>query len=49
LAENSILGNLYSKPVCHKEPKAFSISKNTAALDILFTKLGVMWFVSLIH
>jgi hypothetical protein len=38
--ENSIVDNLYSKPGCHN---VFSISKNTAAVDIF------MWSVSLIH
>jgi hypothetical protein len=31
------------------EIKAFSMSKNTAAIDILLLKLRVMWSVSLIH
>jgi hypothetical protein len=47
--ENSILANLYSKPVCHVVSKAFSISKNTAAVDILLLKLRVTWSASLIH
>jgi hypothetical protein len=40
---------LYSKPACHVVPKAFSMSKNTAAVDILLLKFMVIWSVSLIH
>jgi hypothetical protein len=29
------LDNLYSKPGCHVVSKAFSLSKNTAAVDML--------------
>jgi hypothetical protein len=36
LIENSNLDSLYSKPVCHVVSKAFSMSKNTAA--VLFYK-----------
>jgi hypothetical protein len=43
------LHNLYSKPRCHVVSKAFSISKNTAAVDLLFLKFEVMWSASLIH
>jgi hypothetical protein len=46
---NSNLLNLYSKPGCHVVSKVFSISKNTAAVDILLLKLRVTWSVSLIH
>jgi hypothetical protein len=49
LVENSNLHNLYNKPVCHVVSKAFSMSKNTAAVDILLLKLRVTWSVSLIH
>jgi hypothetical protein len=49
LIENANLDNLYSKPGCHVVSKAFSISKNTAAVDILLLKLSVTWSVSLIH
>jgi hypothetical protein len=35
LVENFNLGNLRSKLGCHIVPKAFSISKNTAAVDML--------------
>jgi hypothetical protein len=49
LAENSNLVNLYSKPDFHEVSKAFSISKNTAAVDILLLKLRVTWFVSRRH
>jgi hypothetical protein len=35
LIGNFGLGNLYSKPRCHVVSKAFSISKNTAAVDII--------------
>jgi hypothetical protein len=34
LVENSNLDNLYSKPECHVLSNAFSMSKNTAAVDI---------------
>jgi hypothetical protein len=37
-----------SKPACHVVLKAFLISKNTAAIDILLIKLGVTWSASLI-
>jgi hypothetical protein len=30
--------NVYRKPVCHVVSKAFAISKNTAAVDILLLK-----------
>jgi hypothetical protein len=35
LAEKSNFDNLYSKTVCHVVSKAFSTSKNTAALGML--------------
>jgi hypothetical protein len=38
-AEKFILDNLYSKPLCHVVSNAFSISKNTAAVD-MFTKFS---------
>jgi hypothetical protein len=47
--ENFIFDNLYNKPECHAVSKAFSMSKNTAAVDILLLKLRVTWSVSLIH
>jgi hypothetical protein len=37
------LVNLYSKPECHVVSKTFPMSKNTAAVDILFLKLRVTW------
>jgi hypothetical protein len=49
LVENSNLDNLYTKPRCHVVSKAFSMFKNTAAVDILLLKLRVTWSVSLIH
>jgi hypothetical protein len=49
LVENSNLDNLYSNAECHVVSKAFSISKNTAAVDMLLLKLRVTWFVGLIH
>jgi hypothetical protein len=49
LVENSHLDNLYSNPLCHAVSNAFSISKNTAAVDISLLKLKVTWSVSLIH
>jgi hypothetical protein len=36
------------QPVCHVDSKAFSISKNTAVVDIFF-KLRVAWSDSLMH
>jgi hypothetical protein len=35
LAENCNFDNFYSKPGCHVVSKAFSMSENTAAVDIL--------------
>jgi hypothetical protein len=35
LVEKSIFDSLHSKPVCHVVSDAFSISKNTAAVDML--------------
>jgi hypothetical protein len=49
LTEKSNFDNLYSKPVCHVVSRAFSISKNTAAEDMLLLKLRVTWSVILIH
>jgi hypothetical protein len=53
LVENSSLDNLqllvYSEPECHVVSKAFSMSKNTAAVDILLSNLRVTWSSSLIH
>jgi hypothetical protein len=49
LFENSNLDNFYSKPECHVLSQAFSMSKNTAAVDILLLKLRVKWSVSLMH
>jgi hypothetical protein len=49
LVENSNSDNIYSKPECHMGSKAFSMSKNTAAVDILLLKLRVTWSVSLIY
>jgi hypothetical protein len=47
LAENSNLEIFYSKPGCHVVSKAFSISKSSAAMDML--KLRVTWSLRLIH
>jgi hypothetical protein len=49
LVENCNVVNLWSKPGCHVVSKAFSISKNTAAVDILLLKCRVTWSTSLIH
>jgi hypothetical protein len=38
LIEISNLDSLYSKPACHVVSKAFSMPKNTAAVDILLLK-----------
>jgi hypothetical protein len=40
-AEKYNFDSLYSKPGCHVVSKAFPISKNTAAVDILLLKLRV--------
>jgi hypothetical protein len=49
LIENCNSDSLYSRPHCHVMSKAFSISKNTAAVDILLLKFRETWSVSLIH
>jgi uncharacterized Zn-finger protein len=49
LVENSDYDDLYSSPQCHVVSKAFSMSKNTAAIDILLLKFRVTWSASLIH
>jgi hypothetical protein len=41
------LDNLYRKPRCHVVSNAFSMSKNTAALDMLLLIFKVTRFVSL--
>jgi hypothetical protein len=47
--ENYNCDNFYSRPECHVVSKAFSITKNTAAVDILLLKFSVAWSASLIH
>jgi len=47
--EKCNFNNLYSKPGCHAVSKAFSIFKNTAAVDILLLKLRVTWSVNFVH
>jgi hypothetical protein len=49
LIENFSSDNLYNKPRCHAVSMAFSITKNTAAVDILLLKFKVTWSISLIH
>jgi hypothetical protein len=49
LVENFNSNNLYSRPECHVVSKAFLISKNTAAVDILFFKFRGTWSARLIH
>jgi hypothetical protein len=49
LVENSNLDNLYRNPGCHVLLRIFSMSKNTAAIDMLLLKLRVTWSVSLMH
>jgi hypothetical protein len=49
LVENFNLDSLYSKLGCHVVSKAFSMSKNTAAVHSLLLKLRVTWSVSLIY
>jgi hypothetical protein len=40
LAEKGDLGSLYNKPGCKVVLKAFSVSKNNAAVDILLGSRG---------
>jgi hypothetical protein len=49
LVEKFNLDNLQSKPGCQVVSKAFWISKNTAAADILLLKFKVTWSASLTH
>jgi hypothetical protein len=49
LIENSNLDKLYSKLQCHVVSNAFSMFKNTAAVDILLLKLRITWSMSLTH
>lgn len=49
LVENSNLDNLYSMTACRIVSKAFSVSKSTAAVDILLLKLSVTSFANLIN
>jgi hypothetical protein len=49
LVKNSYFDHLYSRPECHLVSKALSISKNTAALNILLLKFMVMWSTRLIY
>jgi hypothetical protein len=49
LVQNCNSDSLYSRPGCHVVSKAFSMSKNTAAVDILLLKFREAWSVSLIH
>jgi hypothetical protein len=49
MVKNSNLHNLHSKPECHVVSKAFSMFKNTVAIDILLLKLRVTGSVRLIH
>lgn len=47
LVENCNFDNLYNKPDCQVVSKAFSVPKNTTAVDILLK--FVTWSVSFIH
>jgi hypothetical protein len=47
--DNFHLRSLYNKPGFHVVPKGLSISKNTAAVDMLLLKFTVTWSVNLIH
>jgi hypothetical protein len=49
LVENYNSDNLCSRPECHVLSEAFSISKNTAAVDIFLLKFRAAWSASLIH
>jgi hypothetical protein len=41
--------SFYSKPGWYVVSEALSISKNTAAVDVLLLKFRVTWFVKLMH
>jgi hypothetical protein len=45
LIKNFNLENPYSKPRCHVVSRAFSISKNTTAVDVLLLKFKITWSV----
>jgi hypothetical protein len=49
LVKNCNFDNLQSKPGCHVVSKAFSVSKNTASVDMLLLKFRVTWPAILIH
>jgi hypothetical protein len=49
LIGNCNTDSLYSRSWCHVASKAFSMSKNIAAVDILLLKFRETWPVSLIH
>jgi hypothetical protein len=49
LVENCNLDKLYNKTECHVVSDAFSMSKNTAVIDILLFKLRVTWYINLIQ
>jgi hypothetical protein len=49
LVEKANSDNLWSRPECHVLWKAFSVYRNTAAVDMLLLKFRVMWSASLIH
>ena len=49
LTEKCNLSNVYRKPGCQVVSKAFSISKNSAAVESLLLKFKVTWSVSLMH
>lgn len=49
LVDNSNSDSLCTRQKCCVVPKAFSMSKNTAAIEILLLKFKLTWSVSLIH
>jgi hypothetical protein len=49
LVQNCNSDSLYSRPGCHVVSTVFSMSKNTAAVDILLLEFRETWSVSLIH
>jgi hypothetical protein len=49
LAENCKLDNLYNSAGYHVVSKAFSISKNAAAVDMLLLNLKCTWSINPIH
>lgn len=49
LSEKFYFSNIHKKRGCHDISKAFSISKNTAAVERLYLKFKVTWALSRMH